>query len=232
MDDDTKEINHDYIKGLNAAWFALRTLNNRGYDIDTWLEECTPEDAIEEASKAISSEAEEKYGIRVSFEEAWCEKPKENYINPLEKRMTLKSPKPIESFKSLKSYGGLKVGCEVYDTSVNDYAIIDSIHRNVGVFVVLTNGYTIWTNIPSNIISTTFENETVEDLHTHDYRRGHDHVIQIGDIIRILKVPNGCASINVGSYQVVDDHMCNICYVYDKNDRKWEFTEDMYKLMT
>lgn len=117
-----KEAEEIFTKGLNAAWFALKTLRDHDYDIDMWIDEYSPREAVNEAGRILSEEAETKYGMRVSFEEAWCEKPAEKFVNPLKKRMTYNLPKHIEKYDGTVS--GLKVGCEAFDKSVKDYGIL------------------------------------------------------------------------------------------------------------
>lgn len=228
----TKEAEEIFNKGLNAAWFALKTLRDHDYDIDMWIDEYSPREAVNEAGKILSEEAAEKYGMRVTFEEAWCEKPTEKFVNPLEKRMTYKPPKSIEKYDGTVS--GLKVGCEVFDTDTNEYAILVSLDRVPSsnmLIATLTDGTVTWYTRALRIMPTTYVKKTVDDLKADRRRRKCEHVIEDGDIVKIIVVPSIHAAMNVGSFQKISEHYDGKYYIYDGKNVEYEFTEDMFVLM-
>lgn len=231
-----KEAEENFVKGLNAAWFALKTLRDHDYDIDMWIDEYTPREAVNEAGKILSEEAETKYGMRVSFEEAWCEKPAEKFVNPLEKRMSYNHPpKQVKPYESVGHMGEILVGCIVFDTILEGYGLVQAIHvpfhNSTDTIVNLSNGHTVWTAKLSDLIATTFYKKTVDDLLDDCERRKKYHSIRGGDVVKILKVPEGCKGIEVGSYQVVADHFEDRYYIYDEANNECEFKENMFELV-
>lgn len=227
-----KEAEENFNKGLNAAWFALKTLRDHDYDIDMWLDEYSPREAVDKACGILADDVKEKYGIRISFEEAWCEKPTEKYVNPLEKRMMYHPPKSIEKYDG--SVSGLKVGCEVFDTSIKEYAILISLdHVPVGnkLVATLTDGTVKWFTRVDKIMPTTYVKKTVDDLKADDERRKKEHVVEDGDIVKIIVVPSMHADMNVGSYQKISEHFDGKYYIRDGKNVEYEFTEDMFELM-
>lgn len=227
-------INNEYQRGADDLWSALKTLKENDYDIEEWIEENSPSDTFLEVVKMKAVEEAKGYGLRVSIDDINCTQPTEVYNDPLKKRMSYKTSKPIKTSKTLESYDEIKVGCEVFDTGVEDYGIVYAIHADsrcdADVTVILSNGYSVWMTKPSKIISTTYDEKSFEDLHT-DKRRRLDGVIKSGDVVQILRVPDDYEGIEVGSYQVIVNQFDDLYYIYDNDNTECAFRADMIKLV-
>lgn len=231
-------VNNEYQRGADDIWAALKTLKENDYDIEEWIEENSPSDTFLEVVKLKAVEEAKGYGLRVSIDDINCTPPTEVYNDPLKKRMSYKPSKLIKTYKTYKtldSYDEIKVGCEVFDTGVEDYAIVYAIHADsrcdADVTVILSNGHSVWMSKPSKIIPTTYDEKSFEDLYADNKRRRVDHVIKSGDVVKILKVPDDYEGIEVGSYQVITNYFDRFYYILDDHNFECAFRSDMIKLV-